>query len=128
MAAKTLKMRAEYQMCRTLGHAWDDFIPGPGDPKPAPWGRGFSLRCDRCTTQRHDAFDSRGELSARKYIWPKDYKLAADEKPAIETLRLSLVQEMRAEHAQRMKHRQAAHKTRAPARTARPARRLHAVS
>lgn len=114
----TLAMQIEYQKCRAFHHSWDEFIPGPGDARPAPYGRGFSLRCDRCTAQRHDTFDAYGNLSSRKYVYPSGYEVAADEKPTIEQLRLSIVRELKTEAAERVARKAPAHrkKHRAPAR------------
>lgn len=117
-------MNAEYLKCRNWRHAWEDFLPGVGDRKPAPYGRGMSLRCTRCTTERHDCYDSRGELASRSYVYPKDYQLSADERPSIETLRLALVRDLKSEHLERMNARA---QRRAP-RTPKKQRRLQAVS
>ena len=71
-----LMQRAEYVRCRTLLHAWDE-IPVT---EPHPDGPSIWLRCVRCTSQRHDVFDSyNGELLHRQYIYPDDYSLAGDE-------------------------------------------------
>lgn len=96
-----LAMKLEYQKCRTFHHQWDEFIPRAGDRKPAPYGRGFSLRCERCAAERHDTFDAYGNLSARSYVYPSGYEVAADEKPTIEQLRLSIVKELKTEAADR---------------------------
>lgn len=97
----TLKMKLEFQTCRALRHSWDYFVPGVGQRRPAPWGRGFSLRCERCGTERHDTFDSLGALSARSYVYPDGYSLPADEQPTLEQLRMSIVAELRTEAAAR---------------------------
>lgn len=87
-----LKLSAVYIKCRTLRHAWDDFIPRD---MPAPqWGHRVSLRCLRCTTERHDVIDRLGQLSQRTYIYPTDYALTADETPDIQQLRLMLIKSL----------------------------------
>ncbi len=101
----SLQMKIEYQTCRLIGHEWDYFTPGVGQRKPAPWGRGFSLRCARCAAERHDCFDSLGNLSARSYDYPSGYEVAADERPTSEQLRLSIVKELRDQHAERQANR-----------------------
>lgn len=122
MARVTLKMKLEYQECRATGHQWEYFVPGVGQRKPAPWGRGFSLQCVRCQAERHDTFDSLGQLSARSYDYPSGYSVAADEKPTIEQLRLSIVKELRTQAEERT----AARAHRKPHRT--PTRRKHLVA
>lgn len=60
--------------CRTLGHAWDDFIPMR---KPAQFGDRLSLRCVRCATERHDIVSwVDGSLLQREYQHPEGYALA----------------------------------------------------
>lgn len=62
-------------MCRTVGHAWDEWTP-----KDRPSTRGgwpFTLRCTRCTTERWDVIATRtGELIQRRYLYPDGYRLA----------------------------------------------------
>jgi len=65
-----------FLLCRSLGHAWDvvDALTVPrygGDPV---W-----LRCQRCGTERHDAWSaSTGELLGRQYQYDPDYRHAFD--------------------------------------------------
>lgn len=74
----------DYYECRHLGHSWDDI---PVTQRP-PWGVYLWLRCERCTTERHDIINQfSGELMSRKYHYPEGYKLSRDEKPSIEELR-----------------------------------------
>lgn len=115
----SLKMKIEFQTCRLAKHRWGFFVPGIGQRKPAPYGRGFSLRCDRCGAERHDCFDSLGGLASRSYVYPSGYEVAADERPTVEQLRLSLIKEQRTATAERLAHRT----TKKPHRT--PARRGH---
>ncbi len=128
--SKRLKMLAIYQQCRTWGHAWEDYVPGVGERKPAPYGRGFSLRCVRCATERHDCFDIAGRLNSRGYDYPSGYQVAADERPNIEQLRISLIAEMRAQNAEIVEKRSERRRpARAAARTPRRKQRhLEAVS
>jgi hypothetical protein len=89
----TTLMPLAFEKCRTWGHMWDDFHP---HGKRAPgWGTRFSLRCERCGTERHDTVDSLGELSVREYVYPEGYKMGRDETPSRPTLRLDLLAHMR---------------------------------
>lgn len=88
-AANRIGLRLEYERCRVFGHAWEDFIPS--GKRPAGWGSRFSLRCVRCTTERHDVIDALGDLAERQYVYPDDYKLARDETPTRQSLRLDLL-------------------------------------
>lgn len=101
MARSRLDLSLEYQQCRTWGHAWEDYIPGPDEKKRPRWGHRFSLRCMRCATTRHDTIDTLGELSNRHYDYPGDYQYTIDEKPTIQTLRLSLSNELKEANAAR---------------------------
>lgn len=67
------KVDEEYVRCRSWGHQWDDFQPLR---RRAAWGTLLSLRCERCSTQRHDTIDSRGEVSSRQYVYPEGYEVA----------------------------------------------------
>jgi hypothetical protein len=82
-----LHMRAEYLRCRTLGHAWDDFIPHGVRPR---WGHLQTWRCVRCGTERHDVINAIGTLGQRHYVYPEGYQLAADERPTRDTCRVEL--------------------------------------
>jgi hypothetical protein len=88
-----INLSAEYERCRTWGHAWEDFVPF--GKRPQGWGMRFSLRCIRCTTERHDLIDTLGQLSSRQYVYPDDYSLAKDETPTRAELRLDLLRKMR---------------------------------
>lgn len=57
--------------CRSFGHAWDDFTPI--DKRPPPFGWRLSLRCVRCTTERHDIIDRLGRVASREYVYPDGY-------------------------------------------------------
>lgn len=65
-----------FLLCRTLGHAWDvvDALSNSrygGDP--------IWLRCQRCSTERHDSVDRRtGELNGRQYVYDPGYRHAFD--------------------------------------------------
>jgi hypothetical protein len=82
-----LHMRAEYLRCRTLGHAWEDFIPHGVRPR---WGELQTWRCMRCATERHDVINALGALGHRHYVYPPDYKLAADDTPTRDAFRVEL--------------------------------------
>jgi len=88
----------EYEKCRIWGHAWEDFIPS--GKRPSDWGARFSLRCERCHTERHDVIDVLGNLSTRHYDYPEDYRMSADETPSREALRLDLLKQI---HGRRLR-------------------------
>jgi hypothetical protein len=72
-----------------LRHAWyevdsDWAAPFGGTP--------FTLRCDRCGTERRDSFDLHGELMTRRYVYPEGYRLAEGEtKATMQDLRLRIL-------------------------------------
>src|SRR5690554_5284665 len=78
--------------CRLLGHAWETY-------KPIHYRSMFRhvihLRCVRCTTVRHDSFDTNGHLTQRKYDYPEDYKLPKEEVPSRDELRLRMMKRLR---------------------------------
>jgi len=79
--------------CRTYGHAWDEFYPSNlGVPI---FGWRLSLRCTRCTAERHDLIDSIGSVGGRRYIYPDGYQLKRDETPSREEMRMSLFRNVR---------------------------------
>lgn len=86
-SASKLSTHAEYLRCRTWGHAWEEFIPHGTRPH---WGELFTLRCTRCTTERHDTINALGALGQRRYVYPEDYSLAKDETPTRDQFRLEL--------------------------------------
>jgi len=87
---------ASYQMCRTVGHAWDPFYPVTD--KPAMGWR-LSLRCTRCTSERHDLISpTTGDVLQRLYAWPDDYRLPkGDPRPTRQELRQSVFETLRTE-------------------------------
>jgi hypothetical protein len=88
-----LALPLAFTKCRTWGHMWDDYHPH--GKRPPGWGTRFSLRCERCGTERHDTIDSLGELSAREYVYPDEYHLASADTPTRQALRLELLRTMR---------------------------------
>lgn len=79
--------------CRTYGHAWDEFTPIDLPPK-AGWQ--LSLRCIRCTTERHDVIDLVGNLSERRYVYPDGYRDAtADHRLSRQEYRQALYERIR---------------------------------
>jgi hypothetical protein len=79
--------------CRTYGHAWDEFYPDNlGTPL---WGWRLSLRCVRCTAERHDTVDVNGYIGQRRYIYPDDYSMGRDETPTRQEMRVSLFASVR---------------------------------
>lgn len=72
MPASTLVSEIEeFLRCRTYSHAWDQFYPD--DLYPPVYGWRLSLRCTRCTTERHDLIDFKGRVMGRRYIYPPGY-------------------------------------------------------
>lgn len=63
-----------YLYCRTYGHSWDDFDPGP-DHK-SMWIHETCLRCIRCFTERYDGEGLLGHIERRYYLYPEGYHLA----------------------------------------------------
>jgi hypothetical protein len=62
---------AVFLRCRTYNHAWDEFYPIDLEQ---PWyGWRLSLRCTRCTTERHDLIDFKGAVMGRRYIYAEGY-------------------------------------------------------
>lgn len=92
----------QYRLCRMFrSHAWEDFTPRRGSYRPPRWGTTFHFRCTRCPVERHDTIDARGELAARRYVYPEDYQLPAEDVPTVEQLRLLHVADLRAARAAR---------------------------
>ena len=74
--------------CRIYGHAWDEFYPDDlGTPL---YGWRLSLRCTRCSTERHDVIDHIGQISMRRYIYADGYRIEKDETPTREAMRLDM--------------------------------------
>lgn len=64
--------------CRTLGHAWERFVPD--DKRKPQFGVRMSLRCMRCTMERHDLVKRMdGSMLSRGYDPPEGYSLTAEE-------------------------------------------------
>jgi hypothetical protein len=82
-------------MCRTVGHAWDQFYPQGMLPPSFGWR--FSLRCTRCTSERHDLVSpTDGTLLSRAYYHADGYRLEKGvERPTREELRSDLFQRIR---------------------------------
>jgi hypothetical protein len=79
--------------CRIYRHAWDDFYPDNlGTPL---YGWRLSLRCTRCTTERHDIINAMGALDSRRYIYPEGYQMGRDETPSREDMRLAMFDRIR---------------------------------
>lgn len=76
--------------CRLIRHRWDEFYPDNMGPPAYGWR--LSLRCDRCSAERHDLIDYAGRLipGTRRYIYPEGYHMALDETPTREAMMLDL--------------------------------------
>ena len=85
--------------CRVLRHSWDDFDPvGLREPS---FGTRVSLRCLRCSSERHDVYDSNGEVTYRRYIYVEGYQYAKGERPSAAEFRVLLMKAQRKERAAR---------------------------
>jgi hypothetical protein len=82
--------------CRLVRHRWDEFYPT--DMGTPAYGWRLSLRCDRCTAERHDLIDYQGRLipGSRRYIYPDGYRMQRDETPSRESMMLDLFGRVRA--------------------------------
>lgn len=69
------EMTEEFMECRLYGHKWTPFVPMMRRPS---FGWRDSLRCDRCTAERHDLIDSLGNVGQREYRHPEGYKWAGE--------------------------------------------------
>lgn len=85
---------ADMLKCRTYGHAWDEFYPDYKSPPSYGWR--LSLRCIRCSTERHDTIDLVGRVSSREYVYPDGYRMGRDEAPSREDLRVATFDRIRA--------------------------------
>jgi hypothetical protein len=61
-----------YVECKTYGHSWDEYNPRDSNMNGYPYR--LTLRCTRCTMTRHDFLDRQGELQARRYYRPENYR------------------------------------------------------
>lgn len=63
--------RYTYNYCRAVGHSWQNFHAAKGPS----FGIGVDFICSSCGTTRHDIVSPHnGELLARYYRYPDDYK------------------------------------------------------
>jgi hypothetical protein len=82
--------------CRTYNHAWDEF--NPIDLEAPSYGWRLSLRCIRCTTERHDTIAYRsGQILSRRYIYPDGYQNKGEDRPTKEVFREELFVRLRAQ-------------------------------
>jgi hypothetical protein len=93
---------ADFAMCRTLGHAWDQI---PAEQLPARGGDPFWIRCVRCSTERHDAVDwGTGELIGRQYVYADGYLHAFDDDFDVVPTRQDYRRMLLQEHLMRVRH------------------------
>lgn len=66
-------MTEAFMKCKgAYRHAWDDYHPIGMTPPSIGWR--LSLRCTRCTMERHDVIHARtGQLLSREYRRPEGY-------------------------------------------------------
>lgn len=83
----------QFKDCRgLLRHAWHEV--------DSPWFEGwsghndltpFTIRCERCDTERRDTVDQHGELYSRRYVYPSGYAIHVrdgEERPVISDWRM----------------------------------------
>lgn len=109
---------ADMIRCRVARHMWDDFEPT--EMRSPSWGTRVSFRCLRCASERHDVYDSLGEVGYRRYIYVEGYQYAKGERPSAAEFRVMLMKEQRRERRRAREAKTA--KKRTPAK-----RRLHSV-
>ena len=104
MAATAVRVRGgnqpntvDFHDCRTFGHSWDRYFPQNMERPPFGWR--LSLRCTRCTCERHDLISPiNGEVMARSYYWPEGYLMDKGvERPSREDLRVEMFRSLRAQ-------------------------------
>lgn len=77
--ARATKLRGQddlsndFLRCRTYGHSWDDFYPD--DMRSPSFGWRESLRCTRCTTERHRLIGRHGEVMQSSYYYADGYQM-----------------------------------------------------
>lgn len=82
-------MNIVFEECKgPLRHAWFD---APTDWTPPFPGTPFTLRCERCGTERRDVYDLRGDLMLRRYVYPDGYRYAVGDEPLTLAARRLLV-------------------------------------
>jgi hypothetical protein len=87
------KLKEQFLVCRTIGHAWEQTFVGPASRADAelatrarhhPWSPDGArvLRCKRCRTERVDLCligygrrEYHFQLASRYYRYPDDYKV-----------------------------------------------------
>lgn len=81
-----------YIACRTYGHAWFEA------PITGAWAQGWgsigapmTLRCERCTAERHDVINPTGDVIRRSYVHPPNYRYPKHEAPTVKDMRLALL-------------------------------------
>lgn len=68
------ELQDRYLLCRSLGHAWDDYPNGEVDSQLFKSSTGaMVLRCTRCRTERYDYLDKQLQVSNRYYKYPARY-------------------------------------------------------
>jgi hypothetical protein len=82
------KMPTEFVLCHAWGHAWEEDL-FPSNLRPPQWGYRESVRCGRCTSERHFTIDSMGRVSSRYYRYVDGYQVG------VRTNRSEWRQEMR---------------------------------
>ena len=97
----------QYQECHGLiRHAWH-IVPSDWTPQ---FGVPFTLRCERCNTERRDTLGrNTGEVLSRRYVYPDGYLYGRDDyKPNADEVRLMwIVREVERARAERPKRRRA---------------------
>lgn len=91
---------ADFEECKVVGHNWERFHPIMDTPR---YGARISLRCTRCTSERHDTISrNSGWIEGRKYDYAEGYIAhydSPDDRPSKSDLRLSMVERLQNELA-----------------------------
>lgn len=75
LAKKVMKSYDEaYRDCRDIGHIWQQVEVKVGGDHVYR-----TLRCGRCTTERHEMFSKTGELTTRHYYHAPNYLLKSED-------------------------------------------------
>lgn len=90
---------ASFLRCHTFGHAWFDADSDWKTDLGTPW----TLRCERCGTERREVIGSSGRLVSRHYHYPDGYRYGKDRPTRDEFRVMMLSQRIREARATRKK-------------------------
>lgn len=64
-------LTVDFTRCRTIGHAW---FEADSSEWKTDAGVPITLRCERCMTERREAWTRTGVLLFRTYVYPQGYQ------------------------------------------------------